>query len=149
MDQSSPFLKRSRPMRIPRYPWEAEEGVLHSKKGDEWQYFPRSIFAKRESGLFSNRQPNLARKASLKASISLNPKPPSNLGTVSLSHATQFILFFSGFSSHQKRTTTDWICLQSELGSLKQTLHMIGSSLFLISLPLESSSSSSTLFLSL
>ena len=72
------------------------------------------------------RQASLARRASLNFSISLKPRPPADLGRVSRSQEIQLIFLRFGLESHQKRVKTDWICLHSETGILKQDIAYVG-----------------------
>ena len=58
--------RRSRPSKIPRYPWEAELFAVQFKKSSSLQYFPSSTRPRRLSGLLSMHQLSFARKASLK-----------------------------------------------------------------------------------
>ncbi|CAN8319398.1 unnamed protein product [Cochlearia groenlandica] len=105
--QPSPFLRIFLPARIPLHPWEALEGAKLFKK-DSWpQYFPRKTLEISEEGCFKIIQLSLARRESLNATMSRNPRPPAFFGLVSLFHETQLIFLTSGLSSHQNRVSCD------------------------------------------
>lgn len=117
-----PVKRRSRPQRIPLHPWEPEVELEALRKGSEWQYFLNRVWPRREFGSCTRRQAIFARRAWLKHSISLNPRPPRFFGRVSLDQDTQHIFLFSGLASHQKRVSKDCICLQREAGSMKHDI---------------------------
>ena len=105
--QPSCFAKRSLPIRIPRQPCEAEAATLQDKKEESWQYFPRRQRARRQERFFRILQLIFARRASLKAVISLKPNPPFFFGFAIFVHEIQDILRLSGSLSHQKRVKID------------------------------------------
>ena len=75
------------------------------------------------------RQANFASRAWLNRWISLSLNPPSALGFVSWSHATQQIFFSPSTSSHQNLVSTDWILLHRLTGSWKHDMEYVGTAL--------------------
>lgn len=121
-----PLLIMSLPANIPRHPWDAAFGAEHVRMSWCWQYLFNKVCPNRELGFLNSFQVCLESSASLKTSNSQNPRPPAPLGKVSLSHDIQYIFLNSGFMSHQNLVKTLWICLQRDLGSLKQDIAYVG-----------------------
>lgn len=116
------WSRRSLPHRTPFQPCDEEETVEAFKKDTLWQYLPSRIREGRQSGLVIKRHAILSINAWLKSRTSRKPKPPRCLGNVSVSHATQQILFSPSLVSHQYLVNTDWIWLHRPMGSSSKTL---------------------------
>lgn len=86
------------------------------------QYLALRILERRHSGLVRILQACFASKATLKACISRTPRPPTPLGVVILSHATQHIFLWSGEASHQNLVSTVWILLHKLTGNSKHVI---------------------------
>lgn len=74
------FKRTSLPAITPLQPWEADWGAEALRKGSVWQYFPISVWERREFGCLSARQARFSRRAWLNFSIYLKPKPPAPFG---------------------------------------------------------------------
>ena len=120
--QLRPFRSMSLPARTLLHLCEAVSGDGQSKKEQLRAYFPMRTRASRDCGSFISLQPIFASKASLKVSMSRNPRPPAYFGIAIVSHETQHIFFFSGLASHQNRVSNDCICLHKDIGSLKHDI---------------------------
>lgn len=124
--QSTWFLIRSLPIRIPFQPWEQLDRDEVWRKSISGNYFPRSTRATRQSGDTRVFQLSFTSIASLKHCMPINPRPPSSLDLIIVFQDTHDIFLSSGLASHQKRVKTDWILLQRETGSLKQLILWLG-----------------------
>lgn len=73
------LMRRSLPRRIPFQPCDEVTGLVALRNEILWQYFPRRVLASRHSGLVMILHPILAKRAWLKACMSLKPNPPNCL----------------------------------------------------------------------
>lgn len=101
-----PCFNTSLPAKIPRQPCEALLGAEQVRRSSSLQYLLSSVCPSREVGSLRSLHVCLARRASLKTSISRKPRPPALYGSVRRSHAIQHIFLISGLTSHQNLVRT-------------------------------------------
>lgn len=89
-------------------------------------YFALSSLATKLSGFIRSLQACLAKRAWLKALISLNPMPPMDFGNIILSHATHAIFLLPASTPHQYCLMSRVNSSQTDMGNLNTLIMYVG-----------------------